>query len=180
MLWSPEEEKILEEHRLDATKNPYIDNSQTHESFWNTVIANYNRAADRKRNKDKITGKWGEMAKEVKLFVELYKKLKKEWPSGANDLDVIEAARAEYRSRQGVSFTHNEAWKVLRECPKFNMPEGVMNNRRRQQPEPPVIFLDGKPLRVDPNPNQTELLDDDPIRRPPGRLASRKSCKSEV
>ncbi|XP_071727387.1 uncharacterized protein [Rutidosis leptorrhynchoides] len=109
MHWTPEEEEILAERRLDVTENPKIGTSQSADSFWNTVIANYAQLAYRKRNNEQITGKWAKMSRDIKVFIGVYNQLKRNWRSGTNDSDVIEAAHEEYRRRQGVPFTHYKA-----------------------------------------------------------------------
>ncbi|XP_071695527.1 uncharacterized protein [Rutidosis leptorrhynchoides] len=129
MHWTPEEEEILAECWLDVTENPKIGTPQSADSFWNTVVDNYNQLADRKRNNDQITGKWAKMSRDIKAFI---------------------AAHEEYWRRQAIPFTHYKARQVLRNCPKFCAPEGELPQIDLQRELPQIMFLFNCSLRLLP------------------------------
>ncbi|XP_071719121.1 uncharacterized protein [Rutidosis leptorrhynchoides] len=167
MHWTPDEEKLLAERWFNTTENTKIGTSQSYDSFWNTILANYNLVASCQKNNDQITEKWAKMSRDLKLFIAIYNQFKKDWRSGTNDSDVIEAAHAKYRQRQSVSFRHGKTWKVPRDVQNF-VPRKRNEYSEASTTGTIVTLRDEEPLRVDPNPDHTDLFADDPIRCPPG------------
>ncbi|XP_071740284.1 glutathione S-transferase T3-like [Rutidosis leptorrhynchoides] len=121
VMWSDEESRILAECWMRATLNPNIGNSQTHSSFWGTVRQDYNSKVREQRRMDQISGKWTKMAKDIKLFVALYEKLVKHWPSGANDNDIMMSVKKAFREQQKKAFAYEDARRVVRDCPQFQV-----------------------------------------------------------
>ena len=73
-----------------------------------------------------IASKWHTMNANCQKFEANYKRAKHLTKSGESELDDMRHARQIYRDdHKGVSFTQEEAWLVLRVCPKWDAPEPI-------------------------------------------------------
>ena len=167
--WSSAEEKLLAECWLDVSEDPHVGISQTGETFWNKVFANYNAQAPIKRRMDQISGKWRLIKEQVGKFNSIWNKYDKDRRSGENDAQVMEEARKAYSVETGGKFTMYDAWMILKDKPKFLAFIGVDGMVRRKRvsvniddsddDQPPINLGENEPI-------DTDLFGPDAIPRP--------------
>nr|XP_043639461.1 uncharacterized protein LOC122610546 [Erigeron canadensis] len=134
--WTDLEIKILIECWLDASEDPDFGNDRTGDSFWDTMIENYNAQVEYHRNKHQMTSKWRKIRAQVAKFNAIWSKYDDNRSSRENDTQVMEEARATYKAEVGVAFNMYECWLRLKDKPLILAPFGVdvlgrnMTNRR--------------------------------------------------
>ncbi|XP_071701718.1 uncharacterized protein [Rutidosis leptorrhynchoides] len=181
--WTDEESRILAECWARVSENVGVGNSDTNDSFWGAVRKQYNSLVSEARRADQITGKWSKMSKDIKRFIGIHSKLAEHCTNGASDADIMSHSRKAFKEQTGRPFNLEEAWLVLKDCPKFLSSESVMSNKRKTPidqhvfPDEPINQEDDN---LNPNPNSNpnhfeSLFRDDLIRRPPGRGKSQRS-----
>ncbi|XP_071718791.1 glutathione S-transferase T3-like [Rutidosis leptorrhynchoides] len=129
--WTDLEAKILAEHFVYVFRHPSVGNDQSHTSFWGEVRRQYNSIVPVKRRPDQISGKWSKMQRDVKIWIGIYNKYERMWESGCNNDDIMSAARMAFKAQtKGRHFAFEDAWRVLRNCPKFLEGESISSSNK--------------------------------------------------
>ena len=72
------------------------------------------------RNVHQINSKYKDMNKKITAFTGIYNNLINIRCSGQSEADIISLAHQRYRDdNHGTAFTHENAWNILKKCPKW-------------------------------------------------------------
>ncbi|XP_023730875.1 uncharacterized protein LOC111878587 [Lactuca sativa] len=95
--WEPLEVLVLAQSWIDISEDATVGKDQKHDRFWIRVLHRFHKGMNRGENcsKHQVYSKWGKMNKEIMLFNDLYKNMKRQWKSGESDDQNVRRA---YRS----------------------------------------------------------------------------------
>ena len=122
--WTPSEEKLLAECWVACSEDSRLGISQTKDTLWQRIRAEFNRLSPKDRNKDMLQSKWKTLNRDCTKFNAFYKKAQREIKSGESEVDVLTRAHQLYRQENPL-FANEDAWTVLRKHRKWDAPEAV-------------------------------------------------------
>lgn len=122
--WTPIEEKLLAKCWVACSEDPKVGRSQSKDTLWQRILAEFNRINPKERNKDMLHGKWKTLNRDCNKFNACYKKAQREVKSGESEVDIPTRANLLYR-QENPPFTNEEAWSVLRTHRKWDAPVAV-------------------------------------------------------
>jgi hypothetical protein len=98
-------------------------NSKSGATFWGQISETYNATTDplRLRTAKQLKDHWSTCNAKVSLFNAVYNQEEANRQSGADDLMVMEAAKARYKQRVGQDFKHFHWWQSVRFEPKWSL-----------------------------------------------------------
>ncbi|XP_024628620.1 glutathione S-transferase T3-like [Medicago truncatula] len=121
--FQPKEDELLIQSWLNISKDPIVGNDQRGDSFWKRIGEAYNNHRDKnfqERKPTALKGRWHKKINpRISKFVGCYKDVVALKKSGASESDNISAAKDIYYQDVHEHFTLENAWKLLRDEPKW-------------------------------------------------------------
>ena len=163
LRWTSEEECLLAVCWVAVSEDKNVGVSQKSITFWYRVMNEFNRKNFQNRNKDMLSSKWHTLNGNCQKFLACYERAVRTRKSGENEVDDMRNARKMYRyEHKGMPFTQEDAWLILKKCPKWDAPA--------------PIDLTGDV----PGQSNQELFGDDVRPRPAGKPRNSKKQKSDT
>jgi len=121
--FKPKEDELLIQSWLNISKDPIVGNNQRGDSFWKRIGEAYNNLRDKnfqERKQEALKGRWHKKINpSILKFVGCYKDVVALKKSGASKSDNISTAKDIYYQDVREQFTLENAWKLLRDEPKW-------------------------------------------------------------
>ncbi|AES90043.2 glutathione S-transferase T3 [Medicago truncatula] len=121
--FQPKEDELLIQSWLNISKDPIVGNGQRGGSFWKRIGEVYNNHRDKDFQERKpvvVKGRWHKKINpSISKFVGCYKDVVALKKSGASESNNISAAKDIYYQDVREKFTLENAWKLLRDEPKW-------------------------------------------------------------
>jgi hypothetical protein len=101
-------------------------NSKSGQTFWGGIADTYNATTEpeRYRTPKQLKDHWSTCNAKVSLFNSIYNQESSHRASGADDLQVMEAAKERYKLRAKHPFKHFTWWQAVRYEPKWSNMHG--------------------------------------------------------
>lgn len=129
--WLFEEDELLISTWLNIRMDPIGGNDQKMVSFWKRLAKLYeeNRTGGITRTWRQLKQRWHRMIREVKKFIECYKKAARESWSDMDEKEIIGEAHRLYRSQNdGRRFVFEHSWMLLKDEPKWKAYVNILRN----------------------------------------------------
>ncbi|XP_042005980.1 uncharacterized protein LOC121754733 [Salvia splendens] len=112
----------LAKNFVDISEDAIIGNQQSGKVFWQLIAEKYNAGRPRgsfERSYVKLRKHWGRVQKEMNKWNGKWTNVVRMWPSGHNEMDLVEKAKADFFSDGKKHFKYFDVWKLVEKSPKY-------------------------------------------------------------
>ncbi|KAJ9562166.1 hypothetical protein OSB04_007326 [Centaurea solstitialis] len=122
-LWSLDEEIALARSWVTISEDSTIGNYRNKDNFWGAIKADFDKRMNydfNVRSGDAIPTKAKMLLSTVAKFACVYNNPSNYRRSGETDIDLLNRAKDRFHSEYHKAFTHEHAWRQVKDCPKFD------------------------------------------------------------
>ncbi|XP_042051331.1 glutathione S-transferase T3-like [Salvia splendens] len=97
--YSPQETLWLAKNYIDVANDPIIGNQQSGKVFWERIAEKYNAGRPKRSFEHsyvKLRKHWGRVQKEMSKWNGKWTNVVRMWPSGHNEMDLVEKAKEKF------------------------------------------------------------------------------------
>ncbi|KAJ9547790.1 hypothetical protein OSB04_020333 [Centaurea solstitialis] len=121
--WSLDEEIALARAWVTISEDSTIGNYRNKDNFWGAIKADFDKRMHydfNVRSGDAIPTKAKMLLSTVAKFACIYNNPSNYRRSGETDIDILNRAKDRFHSEYHKAFTHEHAWRQVKDCPKFD------------------------------------------------------------
>ncbi|XP_058759812.1 glutathione S-transferase T3-like [Vicia villosa] len=179
--FQPKEDEVLIQFWLNISKDSIVGVDQKGDYFWKRICEAYNKHRDKnyqERNLLALKGRWHKKINpSVQKLFWCYKQALAAKKSGSYEINIISTAHNIYYQDEHEKFTLEEAWRLLKDEPKWLAGSSEPSAKRTKNSISGAYSSSSNP----PTPTSSEYNSPSPtfLRRPIGQKAAKRKEKEK-